>query len=288
MMKRTCLIIWMIIAVLAVSFSALSENEPWDCPDCGRTGNTGNFCGGCGHTAPSSESSAEASGTDASAQTLKRSVTVGDILKFGHYEQDNNLDNGPEAIEWIVLDYDEVNHKALLLSKDGIDVVPYNEVYVSLTWENSTLRGWLNDDFLNQAFSKEEQSAILVTNVDNGPGQGYSEWDTNGGNNTQDRIFLLSYAEANQYLDVTYAGSKNTKASVAPNAYTKARGAYTRYKKQTDKDESAVWWWLRSPGEKQCYASLVVSTGEMDYYHVHSPNVVARPALWLNLESDIS
>ena len=116
-MKRTCLIVWMIIAVLTVSFSAIGENAPWDCPECERKGNTGNFCGGCGHPAPSVDSSAESSGSDALAQTMKKTVAVGDIIQFGHYEQDNNLDNGSEAIEWIVLDYDEANHKVLLLSK---------------------------------------------------------------------------------------------------------------------------------------------------------------------------
>ena len=51
-------------------------------------------------------------------------VRIGDIVTFGRYEQDNNLDNGPEEIDWIVLDIQ--GDKALLLSKYGLDAKQYN------------------------------------------------------------------------------------------------------------------------------------------------------------------
>ena len=63
-------------------------------------------------------------------------------------------------------------------------------------WENSNLREWLNNDFLNTAFSAEKQNAVLQTEVDNGKDQGYDGFKTDGGNDTQDKVFLLSYAEA--------------------------------------------------------------------------------------------
>ena len=88
--------------------------------------------------------------------------------------------------------------KALLLSRYGLDAQPYNTEDTAITWEKSTLRTWLSGTFIDKAFTSAEQSAILETNVDNGSGQGYSKWNTNGGNNTQDKVFLLSYAEANQ------------------------------------------------------------------------------------------
>ncbi len=56
-------------------------------------------------------------------------------------------------------------------------------------WENCTLCTWLNETFLNKAFNKYEQFAILLTDVDNSELQCYSEWDTNGGNNTLDKVF---------------------------------------------------------------------------------------------------
>ena len=51
-------------------------------------------------------------------QALPQNISVGDVLAFGHYEQDNNPDNGPEPIEWIVLDVQD--GKALLLSRYGL------------------------------------------------------------------------------------------------------------------------------------------------------------------------
>ena len=150
---------------------------------------------------------------------------VGSVVIFGIYPQTKKgTDQTP--IEWIVLDYDETNHKALLISKYGLDAVPYNKKYKEITWEQCTLRAWLNGKFLKKAFSAKERTAILITDVDNSSGQGYSKWNTNGGNNTQDRVFLLSYAEANRYLAVTYDDSNNTKSRVTPTAYAIAQGAW--------------------------------------------------------------
>ena len=138
-------------------------------------------------------------------------VSVGDIITFGRYEQDNITIFGPEPIEWIVLDVQD--GKALLLSRYGLYPQKYNTEWIAVTWENCTLRAWLNDDFLNEAFSSEEQSSILVTEVDNSDAQCF-DWTTvegdktTGGNNTEDKIFLLSCAEANQYLEALCSGPK--------------------------------------------------------------------------------
>ena len=108
-----------------------------------------------------------------SSVSTSSSVAVGDICYFGAYEQDNDLTNGKEPIEWLVLDVQ--GDKALLLSKYGLDAKPYNTTYADVTWETCTLRKWLNDDFLKTAFSEDEQKAILTTEVDNSandyPGQ---------------------------------------------------------------------------------------------------------------------
>ncbi len=97
-------------------------------------------------------------------------------------------------------DYDRKENKALLLSKYGLDAKPYNAEEGDATWEKCSLRSWLNGEFLQSAFSADEQTAILTTAVDNSNSQGLhnSRWDEDGGNNTQDQIFLLSYAEANR------------------------------------------------------------------------------------------
>ena len=69
---------------------------------------------------------------------------------------------------------------------------------------NVTLRTWLNNTFFNKAFTSAEQATILTTTGYNFWTEGNTEWESGGGNTTQDRIFLLSYEEANQYLQVKY------------------------------------------------------------------------------------
>ena len=210
--------------------------------------------------------------------------SVGQTVTFGTYLQ-TSAGNAKTPIEWLVLARD--GQKALLVSKYGLDAKPYNTEYTDITWEECTLRTWLNETFLNTAFSAEEQEGILLTNVDNGNDQGYSKWKTSGGNNTQDRIFLLSCAEANQYLGVTHDDSKNTQSRVSPTEYADAQGAYTSSNNKTSDGNAAGWWWLRSPGNRQCSAARVYSDGSLYYDNVIHAYGSVRPALWVNLESGI-
>ena len=267
------------ITLMICIFSAYGESSSWDCPDCGRTGNTGNFCGGCACPAPWIETE-QTSHPQSSRQ-------AGNIVTFGHYEQDNDPSDGMEEIEWLVLDYDTTNHKALLLSRYGLDAVPYNTEFADITWEECTLRAWLNGEFLSKAFSTAEQSAILATVVGNNLGQEYSEWNTDGGNNTMDRIFLLSYAEANRYLGITPGSRNNTQSRTAPTAYAIAQGAPAGNGNQTTDGVPAGWWWLRSPGSLQYDAAIVNNDGSLRSINVSNGNCCIRPAFWLNLESGL-
>ena len=215
-----------------------------------------------------------------------KNVAVGEV-SFGHYEQDNNLENGPEPIEWIVLHV--TDDKALLLSKYGLDAKPYNTEWKDVSWETCTLRTWLNSDFLSEAFSKKERSAILTTIVDNSSSQGYSWWqEPFSGNDTQDQIFLLSYKEAEQYLNVTVEDENNIKSRVAPTSYAIAHRAWFSFEKQTEEGKNAGMWWLRSPGYKENIALCVYSDGSLfGVCGVFSDYSLVRPALWLSLKSII-
>ena len=220
-------------------------------------------------------------------------LTVGNVVTFGHYEQDADESNGPEPIEWIVLDVQD--GKALLLSKYVLDAKPYYTEGTDITWETCTLRSWLNDDFLNAAFAEKERSAILLTEVDNSKAQGF-DWTTIrlsnlavSGNNTQDKIFLLSWAEAEKYLETAVRDSDNPdkvypKAQAAPTEYAARNGAVA-YK--TAEGDAAWWWWLRSPGSMQLIAANVSSDGSLSRSRVDGERGCVRPAFWLNLESDI-
>ena len=216
---------------------------------------------------------------------------MGDYVTFGSYEQDNNIANGQEPIEWLVLDYDAANNRALLLSRYGLDAQPYNIEHSKVTWEKCTLRTWLNGTFLNKAFTAQEKARIEVTNVDNSNSQGYSQWRTKGGKNTKDKVFLLSYAEANKYLGVEYwtvtGADNNTKSRVAPTAYAIKQGAYTSIAYKAAEGTAAGWWWLRSPGFDQLRAAYVYIGGSLMSNSVDIGSGCVRPALWINLKSNI-
>lgn len=46
----------------------------------------------------------------------KADVVKDHVITFGAYEQDNDLTNGKEPIEWIVLDVDKKTNRALVIS----------------------------------------------------------------------------------------------------------------------------------------------------------------------------
>ena len=174
-----------------------------------------------------------------SAQT---GISVGSYVTFGTFPQ-TTAGTDITPIEWLVLDVQD--GKALLISRYGLDAQPYNTTSTDVTWETCTLRTWLNSDFLNAAFSQKERNAIAVTEVDNSKKQGKAE-DTNGGKNTKDQVFLLSYAEVEQYFD------SNEDRMCAPTDYAIKQGAANQGANTKEKYEvdgrATGWWWLRSPG----------------------------------------
>lgn len=220
----------------------------------------------------------------AAAAARDAKFAVGNYVTFGTYPQ-TKAGNDATPIEWLVLARD--GDKALLISRYALDAQPYNKDHTSVTWETCTLRTWLNGTFYNKAFSSAEQAAILTTNVDNSKNQCYSGWSTSGGNNTQDKVFLLSYAEANKYFGVTYDNSSNTKSRVAPTAYAIAQGAWTDSFDKTADRADAGHWWLRSPGNYRDYAASVYTNGSLFGANVDANSGSVRPALWVNIEAGI-
>ena len=205
-----------------------------------------------------------------------KNIKVGDTYTFGAYEQDNSTSNGKEAIEWTVLDKDGMS--LLLISKQALDCQQYNTSYTDVTWESCSLRKWMNGTFLNKAFNAEEQAQIQNTTVsaDKNP-----EYNTNPGNATTDKVFLLSINEVEKYFNSDEA------RKCAPTAYAKAQGAYTSDSYKTASGAATCWWWLRSPGRSQYHAAHVYDVGSVSYFGdvVHDDIVAVRPALWINLDS---
>lgn len=196
---------------------------------------------------------------------------VGDYLIFGTYEQDNDPSNGKEDIRWLVLEVKD--GKALVVSKYALDCKAYNNVFMTISWEKSSLRAWLNQDFFNAAFCVEERAMIPEVTVTADPNPAY---ETKTGNDTQDRVFLLSIAEADRY----FASAEDRKCE--PTAYAVEKGAHT-----STKSGLRCWWWLRSPGYLQFRASLVLNDGNI-YNHgdfaTYGTGTI-RPAMWIDLEA---
>lgn len=191
---------------------------------------------------------------------------VGDYIKFGKYEQDNNIANGKEDIEWLVLD--KVDGKALVISKYALDCKQYNTSRTNVTWETCSIRSWLNTDFINSAFSNTEKEMISTVTV---TADQNSKYSTNPGINTADKVFLLSAIEANKYFN------SDTARKCAPTAYAKARGCYA------DDTNGNCWCWWRSIGEFQDRAVFTNYIGVV-YYHgnrVDREDYGVRPAFWI-------
>ncbi len=113
---------------------------------------------------------------------------VGKIIILGRYEQDNNLQNGPEPLEWVVISKNEDSGYVGIVTRYVIDAVTYgrsNDV-----WGSSNIRKWLNEDFYNNAFNENEKSNILTTAIKG----------TNGEVQVRDYVFLLSSSETKKYL----------------------------------------------------------------------------------------
>ena len=196
---------------------------------------------------------------------------VGSLIKYGKYEQDNDSSNGIEDIDWIILAKDD--NKMLVISDKAIDCKPYNTSSANITWETCSLRNWLNNDFINSAFSATEKTMISSVKVsaDKNP-----DYDTDAGNDTEDKVFLLSIEEANRYFKY------DSERQCVSTEYAKANGAYTY---EID-GASNCFWWLRSQGGySNKSASVVNSDGTVSKYGnaVDDNRDCVRPAMWISL-----
>ncbi|MBR5380053.1 MAG: hypothetical protein IK140_05915 [Clostridia bacterium] len=178
---------------------------------------------------------------------------IGDVVSFGSYEQDNNAENGTEPIEWIVLDV-QADGSLVLISRYALDAMPYHESYSGVSWETCMLRRWLNEDFFDAAFSAEEQAKIKTVTLVNEGNPGYR---SKGGNDTDDKVWLLSINEATGRSGEGKDYSCFMLDSVRicyPTAYAEIQGAFALY-------DGGCFWWLRNPGRAYWYAAFVDDAG---------------------------
>lgn len=184
------------------------------------------------------------------------------VITLGSYEQDGDTTSA-EPIEWIVIAGE--NGKKLLISKYILDCQMFNEVYGECTYDSSSIRKWLNDDFLTKAFTEEEQAKLLVTTV-------MAEADSTG-SDVEDKVFLLSESEVKAYL--VSDELKLAKATAfAENAGVMVNG------------NGIGAWWLSSMGTGFRAALYVNEKGEIpaDGRGVDYVLYGVRPAIWISAE----
>lgn len=176
-----------------------------------------------------------------------KTAEVGDRFVFGQYEQ-NNSKYSKENITWRVLEVDHNTNTALIISEYALDEQNFhtNQYTDTITWENCTLRRWLNSTFSSSAFSASEWERVQTTVIT----------DDVSGNQTQDKIFLLSDNEAEKYFSSDYS-----------------RECSHSYKSITCS------WYLRTPGRFVSVSGKI--SGEIE---ILFNKRYIRPAMWISLD----
>jgi len=183
------------------------------------------------------------------SQPIAKPLIKGEPYTMGSWEG--------KPMEWLILDVQP--DKALLIAKYCLLQAPYHEEYKSVTWEECSLRIVLLPHLMEQIFDDEERERVLLwpnKNPDN------KLHNTRGGDDTEDKLFLLSIDEVKQYFP--YNDARTSRLS-----------------------GESVWWWLRSPGYGSNLAAIVHGDGLVDDsgFFVSSSGGAVRPAFWLNRKS---
>ncbi|MCL2678218.1 MAG: DUF6273 domain-containing protein [Clostridiales bacterium] len=193
----------------------------------------------------------------------KTDVKAGDAIQLG-------------GIGWLVLDVKD--GRALVISEKIFENQAYHAPSGTITWENCSLREYLNGEFFDSTFSAEEKKKIVETVLKNDDNQWYG---TQGGNGTADKVFLLSIEEVVQYFGDS--GLLTDRPEGGPEAIS---DEYDSARIAVEKDsEEASWWWLRSPGHAECGAARVSDGGDIYLggagcvYNCYG----VRPAMWIKL-----
>ncbi len=215
--------------------------------------------------------------------TNANKVQVGDQIDFGNYQD--------EIIRWEVLAVED--GKMLIISDKILDWKLFNDDSASTTWENSSIRAWLNDEFYYTALSSDERARIVETTLEN---PGNYEFGISGSSETTDKVFLLSSTEIEEYFDREY----DRTASLARSAREAAREYATE--NVSFLGASDYMWWTRTAGNNDTSMTCVGEEGEFIYeYASIDPKfttgesvVIAvesiyagagvRPAMWINIK----
>ena len=221
--------------------------------------------------------------------TPHEDIGVGDIIYFGSYPQ-TRIDDVTDLVEgvdylsaygstyliepiaWRVLRNED--GEIFLLSQLGLD---YAQWYAPggathRVWEESSVREWLSEVFLDAAFTASEQNAIVTTLVETPSYFTAAPLEIPGGPDTYDMIFLLSREEA---FTASFGFASNTDRICYTTQYAVDNPSAT-YSASPD------YWWLRSPYSNPAAAAEIYTSGVVMNGLYQSWNAV-RPAFNLDV-----
>ncbi len=221
------------------------------------------------------------------ADTTTNTYEIGSTVTFGAYEQDNDESNGAEDIQWKVLDVED--NKALLLSEDILDGRSYNEEVDYVTWETSSLREWINDDFYSEAFSTSEQGRIIKTTLNNDEDTPFLV------GNTEDNVFILSADELFEYFNsaseivsspTTYAGLLRQVPSTTTYGYfwMRTAGCIEDYATGADGEATDIVFSETENSDSGSTYALYFANGLMYKGYGVTTVLGVRPAIWVTIE----
>ena len=236
--------------------------------------------------------------TEALETVVLKDAKIGDIVQMGTYEQDGDAET-EDPICWDVLDKD--GDAVLLISHDVIAYQRFSDSRKCVIWEDSEIRTWLNQEFYAEAFDETEQASIRETTLENPSTEGFAAHVDPSGDvqvresrpDTKDKIFLLSWKEAEQYYgnrltDASGLGRRPSRAvlqkrkAIFTDLIIEELPAMYPYFRHLPDGTERLPWMLRSTGMKD-YTILVIGyEGKWDQDYPDSYNGV-RPVMWVNV-----
>ena len=260
------------------------------------------FCG-CGkkqvETTTEEMTTEEPATTEALETVTLKDAEIGDIVQMGTYEQDGDAET-EDPICWDVLDKD--GNAVLLISHDVIAYQRFSDNLKCVIWEDSQIRSWLNQEFYAEAFDEEEQASIRETTLENPSTVGFAAHVDPSGDvqvresrpDTKDKIFLLSWKEAEQYYgnrltDASVLGRKPSRAvlqkreAIFTDIIIEELPAMYPYSRHLADGTERLPWMLRSTGMKDYNILVIGYEGKWDQDYPDSYNGV-RPVMWVTVD----
>ena len=236
--------------------------------------------------------------TEALETVVLKDAKIGDIVQMGTYEQDGDAET-EDPICWDVLDKD--GDAVLLISHDVIAYQRFSDSRKCVIWEDSEIRTWLNQEFYAEAFDETEQASIRETTLENPSTVGFAAHVDPSGDvqvresrpDTKDKIFLLSWEEAEQYYgnrltDASILGRRPSRAvlqkrkAIFTDLIIEELPAMYPYSRHLPDGTERLPWMLRSTGMKDYTIFVIGYEGKWDQDYPDSYNGV-RPVMWVNV-----